>query len=1171
VLFALVVESLVGNPRFWHGNQHRCHRRGSSLSPSLQGYGDICWDSGRTVFGRGNVALALSPAPAPDDEKDWLGRSGDSTSSNSNSNSIDSDSNDVEARRNRRRRRQQKDQNQEKESQLPKRGTTPDRIARRKQRQRQVDNSVAKDDNDDDDNDAALHRERRRERRRRTEPDPFDPYVKEEEEDEDDDDDDDYDSDTPEDLAEDSPRSRRRRRLARAERNPSALNDMIALGTRATGLAKRQTQRLWREASARLDEYDYENKNENDYENENYYKNDDSYYSQDGDGGGQSEAPPRRRSRVRTPRRQPPPQPRGEPSPRASSREQQQQQQQQQQQRSPPRRSGFNWPSVAEEEGRQRQHQHQHQRQRQRRSRRDSKGECFDVDDSEQASPSSSYYDSGPGNDSGELRSPRRATRAKTKSDDYEETEEITTVEYYYNNDDDDDDDDDDDEIFPTKEDSDETSVGARGQDAAAAAAAKPRKKPVTVEPARSTDWDASVPFPGNDDKERDQENKHSKDRVRGSPNREGTAKNNSGMNNAPAPAASAAEVAETATATATASAPKSETDPSPLPIGKLLAALDEREIAYSPRASRSELEDLLVLGRHTNHDESIAVGNAGSTPAVAPVARVNQRPNRETVVSAIKTPVATRRLDDDVEVVIEVESISPEEWEQQRQQKQQMQQKQKQQQEKEKEKQQQKKQNQSRDWGTNTDATPSTQRNFRENIKNSYRRSRFSAPWGAARRTNSAGGRQQKSRSRSESRPPAGARSSRRNQRSPSPSSAGSSTAPSASADRKSRRIYSPYGTNHSPPSSTAKSSNGGKRQRQREHQRPGKREQRQKMGRSNNKTNSDSEDEEIENDLDRFGDFVEDDLGRFGEFLAESVDSIFWGTHDHVDADTKEDDPSRSHSAEGRGGNRTQPGRRGRSQSGDDVVAPSGRSHWKDRAEERLDRMMGVHRVGGKTYDRWGKKEAMEEAEDRARGYDAVSYFQGRTRSPRERKRRRWRPRGAAAFWEQDESILSILLGQSHDQGGSWRNPQRWGEDLRGVVGSGRTLTVLLRTVLLGGARVTEALCKWASVRDTIPSPLVLLAVAAAGFVSRPGDRLKSVLLTFLSARILGEWLSEPVEQAPTSRGSERNRSNGSSRRGYTEEEEEDDDDDHDVYDDHDDDDDGDGLFEFDRDRQR
>uniref|UniRef100_A0A6V0ASH8 Uncharacterized protein n=2 Tax=Pseudo-nitzschia australis TaxID=44445 RepID=A0A6V0ASH8_9STRA len=215
-------------------------------------------------------------------------------------------------------------------------------------------------------------------------------------------------------------------------------------------------------------------------------------------------------------------------------------------------------------------------------------------------------------------------------------------------------------------------------------------------------------------------------------------------------------------------------------------------------------------------------------------------------------------------------------------------------------------------------------------------------------------------------------------------------------------------------------------------------------------------------------------------------------------------------------------------------------GGRHWKDRAEERLDRILGVHEVGGKTYDRWSRKEKLDTTEDIARGYDAVSYAKGHRRPPRERRRRR----NAALrndekpFWEQKGPILSVLLGHSNwdDSRPSQRSLRSNLDDVVEGLRSSRTMTALLRNLLLVCARIIGSLCRWASVRDTIPRPVVFSGAIAAGLVSRPGDRIKSVLLTLLSVRVLGEWLSEPV-RAP------RTNPSGSSRH---------DDDDDDDYDD-------------------
>lgn len=245
-----------------------------------------------------------------------------------------------------------------------------------------------------------------------------------------------------------------------------------------------------------------------------------------------------------------------------------------------------------------------------------------------------------------------------------------------------------------------------------------------------------------------------------------------------------------------------------------------------------------------------------------------------------------------------------------------------------------------------------------------------------------------------------------------------------------------------------------------------------------------------DIEDDLDRFGNVVEDDLGKFGDFLANSVDNVFWGTA-HDDEISSTTPPS---SDRNMGGEEHEHSNR-----------LSHKRHWKDRAEERLDKLMGVHKVGGKTYDRWVQKEATDAEEDEAREYDAVSYIKGR-KQQRPTKRRK-------AFWEEDESILSVLLGHNwNDSRPPKRSLRSNLDDIREAFRSGNTLTVLLRNLLVVSARIIESLCNWASVRDTIPRPIVFLGAVGTGFVSRPGDRIKNTLLAFLSVRVLGEWLSGP-----------------------------------------------------------
>ena len=503
------------------------------------------------------------------------------------------------------------------------------------------------------------------------------------------------------------------------------------------------------------------------------------------------------------------------------------------------------------------------------------------------------------------------------------------------------------------------------------------------------------------------------------------------------------------------------------LPINQILAALDQRNISFSPSASRKELEDLLMNGLDNNNDV-----------------------------------VAVKKAEEDAEVVIEVDWISPEDWKKQQEAK--LQQKQKEQ-ERDKEQKQQQHQANSKSTGEKPNPRPeppkggtstissSTSNFYRRSVNNSYRPSGFSVTTAKAygtgasarkrrRRQTQPGPTPRTAAAAAASSPPSenfsgsntsGADASESTIRS---SASRRKTAPEAKVNegkvprtsQTSRRIYSPFGGGQGSESTETTSANT-------------------RSSRRNKKKNDFVG---IEDDLDRFVNVIEDDVGKFGDFLANSVDNVFWGTahDDEIESTT----PSPSNRNTGR-----------------EDHEPSNRRkrkrHWKDRAEERLDKVLGVHKVGGKTYNRWVEKEATDAEEDEARGYDAVSYTKGRKRKRSTKKRK--------AFWEEDESIMSVLLGHNWNDS---RPPQRSLrsnlDDIREAFRSGNTLTVLLRNLLVVSARIVESLCNWASVRDTIPRPVVFLGALGTGFVSRPGDRIKNTLLAFLSVRVLGEWLSGP-----------------------------------------------------------
>ena len=104
------------------------------------------------------------------------------------------------------------------------------------------------------------------------------------------------------------------------------------------------------------------------------------------------------------------------------------------------------------------------------------------------------------------------------------------------------------------------------------------------------------------------------------------------------------------------------------MPLGRLLEALDEKDVAYSPRASRRDLEELLLglQGDDLSPDPATQPGT-GTLPHGQERGGSNGRSSDEPFVSAVKktnTPTENARGD---EIVVEVESISPEEWKRRR------------------------------------------------------------------------------------------------------------------------------------------------------------------------------------------------------------------------------------------------------------------------------------------------------------------------------------------------------------------------------------------------------------------------------------------------------------------------------------------------------------------------
>jgi len=214
---------------------------------------------------------------------------------------------------------------------------------------------------------------------------------------------------------------------------------------------------------------------------------------------------------------------------------------------------------------------------------------------------------------------------------------------------------------------------------------------------------------------------------------------------------------------------------------------------------------------------------------------------------------------------------------------------------------------------------------------------------------------------------------------------------------------------------------------------------------------------------------DIYVDGLDNIGDLFARTVDSVLWG-----DSDTEQGTASNHRNASNRTKRRTvdSPPRRARS------------GHWKDRMEEQFDYIMGIHE-DGKYYRRWSTQEFHDDQV--AEGTDAVSYARGR--SPRQRRRI-----STGSPWEGEDTLLGMLFGAED------RSPS--------LVGSGSMLR-LLRTLTRFSVVFLSALCRWASVRGSLPKPVVAVAAVSAVLCSRPGFRIRNLALSLLSIRAVGEFL--------------------------------------------------------------
>ena len=236
-------------------------------------------------------------------------------------------------------------------------------------------------------------------------------------------------------------------------------------------------------------------------------------------------------------------------------------------------------------------------------------------------------------------------------------------------------------------------------------------------------------------------------------------------------------------------------------------------------------------------------------------------------------------------------------------------------------------------------------------------------------------------------------------------------------------------------------------------------------------------------------------DTLAELGNFVANSVDAFLWGSDDGR--------PSRRRSSPNPNGeNNSSSARKNTQKRGN---RRRRRRHWKDRMEEQFDYVMGIHPESGKYYKRWAEQELADEQSDPS---------SSQRRQTKERKKKKFKNR--RPVWEEDESLLSLLFGTTEEQfqQNSLLYRRNEGRRSKGPIQSliplpNGSLLRLTQNLLQTASVLGGALGKWASVRGSIPQPVVVVGVLSAGLSARPGRRLRSVIVALLALRMVGELL--------------------------------------------------------------
>jgi hypothetical protein len=209
---------------------------------------------------------------------------------------------------------------------------------------------------------------------------------------------------------------------------------------------------------------------------------------------------------------------------------------------------------------------------------------------------------------------------------------------------------------------------------------------------------------------------------------------------------------------------------------------------------------------------------------------------------------------------------------------------------------------------------------------------------------------------------------------------------------------------------------------------------------------------------------------LDEIGAFFAEAADRALWNDAVAVPSERKQQQEQEQRPPpRGRGGpNNTQ------------KKPKTKKKHWKDKWEERIDYMFGLHN-DNEPYRRWTDRPAPPEPI---------------VPSPWRSKRKDGRDE---PFWGRG-SLLSLVLSRDEPQLYPWdRVDALWESN------SGSVLTIL-RWGARGAARWYGKACRWASYHETLPQPAVVTFVTAI-LLSTTKRRLLAAAIALVATRAIGE----------------------------------------------------------------